>query len=401
MLILIAIILILYIYILRKKINQNQLEYIYYRDIPTKDTPSYVGKIIKGHTDGNDIISTILDLKMRGFIEFLPKNIKGKEKKVLLYTGKSKNELEEHEIFLINQLFKEDSEIVFEDYIASNKFKNDFKVFDKMLERKVQRNSIKRESTIKSINKIIFLIAFATLGITIFYAIMQPILILIISNVNINIISNIIISAILYIGIAYIYVSYINKKSSINNIIALRITYIFCFIIICVLVLTFSFDNIMKILQGEIIWYKIILSFVSAIITLLYMFNVIKNNDKSGHVWIAVLAITLLDILLNCKIAICINIVLLSVYSFMITPKHLNLKQEDYIYKWSCFKKYLQDYSMLGSQEENAILIWEKYLIYAISLGVNKQIIKKYTELANINLFNENYYKKFYIEYID
>lgn len=402
MLTFITIVLIFYIFILRKKVEQKQLEYLYYRDIPTQDTPAYVGKVIKGYSDGNDIISTILDLKMRGFIDILSKNINGKEKKILSYTGKNKNiELEEHEIFLINQLFKNDNEIIFEDYIVSSKFKYDFKVFDKMLERKVQRNSIKRESNIKSINKIIFLIAFAILGITIFYAILQPITILAIKDVNKNIVANIFISLIIYIGIAYIYVSYINKKSMINNIIAVRITYIVCFVIICILIITFNFENMIQILKNEMIWYKTIISFITAIMTLLYMFNIIKQKDEKGYLFYTVIVLTIIDIILKCNIAISINIVLFSVYSFMITPKYFNLKQEDYIYKWNCFKNYLQDYSMLGSQEENTILIWERYLIYAISLGINKQIIKKYTELAHINLLNENYYKKFYMEYID
>ena len=74
---------------------------------------------------------------MRGFIDIHEKNINGKLKRILSYTGKNKNtELEEHEIFLIDQLFKENDEIIFEDYISSDKLKNDFKTFERMLERK-------------------------------------------------------------------------------------------------------------------------------------------------------------------------------------------------------------------------------------------------------------------------
>ena len=402
MLTFISLVLIFYIFILKKKVEKDKLEYIYYRDIPTKDTPSYVGKIVKGHTDGNDIISTILDLKMRGFINISVKNEKGKEKRILSYTGKNKNiELEEHEIFLINQLFRNDNEIIFEDYIASDKFKYDFKAFDKMLERKVQRNSIKRESSIKSINKIIFLSAFAVLGISIFYAILQPIMILLIKDINVRIITNVISSAIIHLGISYIYISYINKRNMIDNIIVVRITYIVCFITICLFITTFNLENVIRILQSEIIWYKIIIDFIIAVITLLYMFNMINNRDEKSYLLYGIIGMTVLEIMLNFKIAICINVVLLSAYLFMITPKYFRLKQNDYIYKWTSFKKFLEDYSMLDTQEENAILIWEKYLIYAISLGVNKKVIKKYTALAHINLFNENYYKKFYREYID
>lgn len=402
MLTIITIGLIFYIFILKKKIRKNKLEYIYQREIPTQDSPAYVGKIIKGHTNGNDIISTILDLKIRGYIDISKNSINGKEKTILTSTEKNKNiELEEYEIFLLNQLFKDDSEIVFEDYISSDKFKNDFKVFDKMLERKIERKSIKNESFIKKINKIIFFSVFILLGISIFYAIFQPIIILTIKDTTISIIINIIISAVIYIGIAYIYISYINKKSLIHNIIAIKITYIICFIILCLIISTFNFENLLKILQNEIVWYKVIISFITAIITLLYMFNVIDNKDEKSYFLYFITGIALLNILINCKIAISINIILFSIYSFMIIPKEFNLKKDDYIYKWMSFKRFIEDYSLLANQDENALLIWEKYLIYAISLGINKKIIKKYSQLAHVNLLNENYYKKFYKEYID
>ena len=69
--------------------------------------------------------------------------------------------------------------------------------------------------------------------------------------------------------------------------------------------------------------------------------------------------------------------------------------------KLAGLKKYLEDYSMLGEQEENAILIWERYLIYAISLGINKKIVRHYGKLNRISLIDENYMRKFYIEYLE
>lgn len=83
MLIVILIILILYAFILKGKILKKDLQYIYYRDIPTKDSPAYVGKVIKGHANGNDIIATIIDLYYRGYVGISEENVKGKNKKVL------------------------------------------------------------------------------------------------------------------------------------------------------------------------------------------------------------------------------------------------------------------------------------------------------------------------------
>ena len=68
MLIFILIIMIVYSFIMKKIVSKNKMQYIYYRDIPSKDSPAIVGKVVKGHTDGNDIIATILTLVNKGYI---------------------------------------------------------------------------------------------------------------------------------------------------------------------------------------------------------------------------------------------------------------------------------------------------------------------------------------------
>jgi uncharacterized membrane protein len=45
--------------------------------------------------------------------------------------------------------------------------------------------------------------------------------------------------------------------------------------------------------------------------------------------------------------------------------------------KWKAFRKYLTDFSMLKEAEMPAIVIWEHFLVYAISLGVAKEVIKQ------------------------
>ena len=400
--IIIIIILLVYIFLLKRILNKKRKEYIYFRKAPTQDSPAYVGKIIKGYVDGNDIISTILDLNMKGFIDIHERNINGKLKRVLSYTGKNKNtELEEHEIFLINQLFKDNDEIFLEDYISSDKLKNDFKTFERMLERKEKRYIIKKESTIKNVTKIIFLITFSILGISIFYAIVQPFMIFILKDTCESIVYSIIISLLIHLLIAYKYISYINTKKLIKNILTAKIAYIFCFVILLILVSIINYDEIIKLLQNELVWYKMIISFMLSIITLLYMFGIINYKDENNYFLYFIIAFIFLEIILNCKVAICINIILLSIYSFMVTPKYINLKDEEYMDKWISFKRFLENYSMIKDKEEKDVLIWKEYLIYAISMGVNKNIVKKYANLAHINLFNKEYYKKFYKEYID
>ncbi|MBZ9607407.1 DUF2207 domain-containing protein [Clostridium estertheticum] len=44
---------------------------------------------------------------------------------------------------------------------------------------------------------------------------------------------------------------------------------------------------------------------------------------------------------------------------------------------WQSFKNFLKDFSRLDKAEIPSIILWEHYLVYAISLGVNKIVIKQ------------------------
>lgn len=406
MIAIILIIVVVYSILLKKIVLKKNLQYEYYRDIPTKDSPAYVGKVIKGYANGNDIIATIIDLHYRGYVEISEENIKGKNKKVL-YLQKDIGgvELEEHEMFLLNHIFKSSNRVVFDDYIRSSKFKSDFTAFDKMLDRKIERNTIFKNSKLKNINKIIFLTSFMIFGIAIFYSLLLPITLSIAKSFTTNtktfIICNGIISAIIFVIIAYKYISYISKSTSAQENINLNITYIILTIILGIGIIMGVSKNVILTLQSELIGYKMLINMVLSLITILYMFNIIKHDEKREYWYYFFIIVSIFSIILNLKIAMCICIIFLTTYMFWKTPKHANLKEEDYIFKWNAFKKYLEDYSMLGEQEENAILIWERYLIYAISLGINKKIVRHYGKLNRISLIDENYMRKFYIEYLE
>ena len=403
MLILILVIFIVYTLLLRQKLLKNKPTYLYYREIPTNDTPAYVGKIIKGHIDGNDIIATILDLSYKKYIEIKTEIIKRKEKRVLYLKRNIKTlELQEHELFLINQIFKNDNRIIFDDYVKSLKFKKDFKAFDKMLDRRIERKSIYKSSLLKNINKIILLTSFSLFGIIIFYSFLAPIILNLMKlSIKTKTIINIIISGILYVFISYKYISYINKSTNTQENINLYLTYIILSIVVGGSIIFNGFEKILSILYIELYWYKIIINFILSVIVLLYMFNIIKHTEKQEYLYYFFIIIGIISIIADLKLAICISIIFFATYIFFKSPKNTNLKQEDFVYKWFSFKKYLEDYSMLSEQEENAIIIWEKYLIYAISLGINKKIIKKYSKLNKNILINEQYIKRFYIEYLE
>lgn len=406
MLVFILIIIIAYTFTLRKKLEKDKNQYIYYRDIPSNDSPALVGKIVKGHTDGNDIIATILDLNYRGYIRIETEEVKGKEKRVLYLEKTVKTtELQEHEMFLINKIFKNNNRVIFEDYIKSNKFKQDFKAFDQMLERRVDIKTVYKNSLLKDINKILLLISFFIYGKNIFYSIILPITLGINNIVQFDtktlIIINLVISVILYLLVSYKYIIYIEKSTNARENINLSIAYIILSIILGCCIIFNNYNNMLNIFYEDFIWYKIIVNIIVSIVTIMYMFNIIKHTEKEEYLYYVFIIISLFAIILNIKLTMGISIIFFITYIFFKSPKHSNLNQEDYLYKWIFLKKYLEDYSMLSKQDSNAIMIWEKYLIYAIALGVNKKIIKKYAKLNNIQLLNEVYLKKVYVEYFE
>ena len=406
MIIFVLIVVIVYTLILRKKFLKYKTERTYYRDIPSKDSPAIVGKIVKGHIDGNDIIATILDLSYKGYIKIEIEQIKGKEKMVLYLDKHLKTtELQEHELFLIKQIFKNNNRILFDDYIKSAKFKQDFKTFDKMLERRVGRQVIKGNSSLKNVNKTLLLLSYVIFGVCVFYSLITPIVLLVNNltkiDTNTTMLINVVISIILYLLLAYKYILHIEKSTNARENIILKITFIILSLVFGVIIIFNTYNNVLNIFYNEFVWYEVIINFITSLVTILYMFNIIKHNSKEEYLYYIFIIISLFSIILNMKITMGISIIFFIAYIFFQTPKHNNLKDNEYIQRWRSFKNYIEDYSMLSVQEENAITIWEKYLIYAIVLGVNKEIIKKYAQLNNIQILNKVYLKRLYIEYFE
>jgi len=63
--------------------------------------------------------------------------------------------------------------------------------------------------------------------------------------------------------------------------------------------------------------------------------------------------------------------------------------QEDYV-RWQAFKKFLQHFSEMQRHEIPSLIIWEHYLVLAVTLGVAKEVIKQ-LELVFPNMQDENY----------
>jgi len=53
--------------------------------------------------------------------------------------------------------------------------------------------------------------------------------------------------------------------------------------------------------------------------------------------------------------------------------------------KWHGFKRFLEDFSQMKEANINSIVVWEHYLVYAVSLGVAEKVIKYLPEILGPN----------------
>ena len=74
-------------------------------------------------------------------------------------------------------------------------------------------------------------------------------------------------------------------------------------------------------------------------------------------------------------VALTIQGVILIVFSLLI-KRRTAYGNEQYA-MWQAFKNFLKDFSRLDKAEIPSIILWEHYLVYAVSLGVAKEVIKQ------------------------
>ncbi|MEW8956017.1 DUF2207 domain-containing protein [Clostridium sp.] len=74
--------------------------------------------------------------------------------------------------------------------------------------------------------------------------------------------------------------------------------------------------------------------------------------------------------------------------------------------KWRAFKKFLRHFSNMDKADIPSIVIWEHYLVYAISLGVAEEVIEKLPKIFREEEFNDpsltymGYHNNFYTYYM-
>lgn len=372
-------------------VNQNETNTIdYFRDIPSNENPAIIGLMVKGNVDGNDIISTILDLWEKGYITVEYRIIDGEQKCILKETDKDRFfSLKDYENYLLDEIFKNGKEAVFEDFVNSSKFEIVFKNIGNMIRRRVDIKSTHKISYKKLKNKINFLVNYIVLGFSLFF----PIIYLVCNNFILSLAISYLISFALFFILKSILVK---EEKGIESLlfgtsIAVSIVYIGLLIIAYIISgYVYSANN-----------YLIIIDIFASLL-LIVCFIIGDYNKKLILTQIDYIMIiySIISSVFGNITGISIAIIYFSHRLYLKSPKHVYLSNSDEIEKWIALKNFLNDFSLISERKLMEVKIWNKYLIYGISMGVNKKIILEYAKIVNMKLINQSILDKCYTENI-
>lgn len=371
-------------------INSNQKNSIeYYRDIPSNENPALVGLMVKGNVDGNDIVATILDLWEKGYISVEYRMINDTQKCILKDSGKDRFlTLKDYENYLLDEIFKENSEVIFEDFVNSPKFEIVFKNVGNMISRRINIKSTHKVSYKKLFNKINFLVNYSVLGFSLFFSIIY----MLANDFLISLAISYVVSLMLFIVIRSLLVKNENGIESLLFGITFAISIVYLgLIIIMYLISNFDFQ-----ISNTLLIINILASLIFIACLL------IGDYDKKIKMTILdyiMIIYSLLSICLGNIVGLCIGIIYYSHRLYLKSPKHVYLYNDE-IEKWIALKKFLNDFSYINQRELMEVKVWDKYLIYGISMGVNKKIVLEYAKMANIKLINNTILDKCYSENI-
>lgn len=371
-------------------VNSNKKNAIeYYRDIPSNENPALVGLMVKGNVDGNDIVATILDLWEKGYISVEYRMVNDNQKCILKDSGKDRFlTLKDYENYLLDEIFKENNEVVFEDFVNSPKFEIVFKNVGNMINRRVDIKSTHKISYKKLFNKVNFLVNYAVLGFSLFFSIIY----MLIDNFLISVAISFVISLLLFVFIKSLLVKNENGIESLLFGITTSVSIVYLGLLI-ILYLISNFDY-------QIDSYWIVINIVAS--TLFIFCMIIGDYNKKIQMTLLdyiICIYSILSIFFGNLIGLCIGIIYYSHRLYLKSPKHVYLYNDE-IEKWIALKKFLNDFSYISQRDLMEVKVWDKYLIYGISMGVNKKVILEYAKMANIKLINNSILDKCYSENI-
>ena len=100
-----------------------------------------------------------------------------------------------------------------------------------------------------------------------------------------------------------------------------------------------------------------------------------KQYKEKAHIYFVIALCSLIYGIIPCTIIFFINGLLcnkIAKKENVLTQEGINMKE-----KWIGLKKYMEDFSLLEEKEVPAIVVWEKFLVYATAFGVADKVLKQ------------------------
>ena len=113
----------------------------------------------------------------------------------------------------------------------------------------------------------------------------------------------------------------------------------------------------------------------------------------------AILSISLVAIAITFMLTLIANAIIVG----MITNRENVFTQKgiDESEQWKAFEKYMRDFSLLKDKEVPALVVWEKYLVFATAFGISEKVLKQlkviYPEMTDMNSAMYNTYSYIHI----
>lgn len=122
-----------------------------------------------------------------------------------------------------------------------------------------------------------------------------------------------------------------------------------------------------------------------------------KYNEYLGCMVLYIVGAVLLFFLLPLSIVLIINAVYCGkIQSRMNVLTQAGLEQKE---MWKGLKKYMEDFSLLKEKEVPALVLWERYLVYATAFGIADKVLKQlkivYPNIDELNGMNTSAYLYF------
>lgn len=361
----------------------------YYRDIPSNESPAIIGLMVKENIDGNDIVATLLDLNKRGYINISYKYVGNVEKSIITLTDKERFiSLKDYENYLLDEIFKDSNEVVFDDFVSSDKFRKVFKTVGEMIKKRVSFKHLHKMSHKKNYSKINFITNYILFGFSFIY----PLFYILFKNY-------LILAFILSYVVGYFFIFFYkiitdDKRYRLDQLI-LTSSISISVLVFGLFIVLYLLDN----LNMEINEYINIINIIISLITIITMVFVRKKNSVNIIDFIIIL-FGIISCLFNNYVGLSLAIIYLSRQVYFNMPEHSNIKDND-IDKWYALKKFLDDFTLIKDRDMKEVELWDKYLIYGISMGVNKKTIREYSNMLNLKLINQSFVDKYYVENVD